>query len=114
VVVFFLLLLHYHSISSVSTLILVLLLFLWIVDSKCHCINNQVIVPTACQINKNQFGLVDPFVDYLSISLLTSVDIDCIVSLSWVLTPLQCTVLDSAKMAKQILPIPSAAKILLL
>jgi hypothetical protein len=51
VVVVSLLLLHYHSFSSISTLILFLLLYLWIIDSKCNCINNQVIVAITCQIN---------------------------------------------------------------
>jgi len=48
---------------------------------------------TTCQIN----SLV---VDYLGVSVLISVVIDCVVVLSCGLTPLQCTTLDSPKLAK--------------
>jgi hypothetical protein len=46
---------------------------------------------------------LDLFVDYLGVSVLTSVTIDCVVVLSCGLTPSQCTSLDSTKLAKQYL-----------
>jgi hypothetical protein len=56
---------------------------------------------TTCQINY----LV--FVDYLGVSVLISVVIDCVVVSSSGLTPLQCTTVDLTKLAKLFLSDPS-------
>lgn len=62
-------------------------------------------VVTTCQINQSCSKLA--VVDYLGVSVLIIVAIDCVVVLSRGLTPLQCTTLDLTKLAKQFLSDPS-------
>jgi hypothetical protein len=56
-----------------------------------------------CQIN----SLALVVVDYLGVSVLIIVVIDCVVVLSSGLTPLQCTTVDLTKLAKLFLSDPS-------
>ena len=86
-----------HLNSSKSTSILDLLLYLLIIDSNlllhqqpsCHCSFH-----TTFHINSRVN------VDYLGVSVLISVTIDCVFVLSCGLTPLQCPTLDLTKLAK--------------
>jgi hypothetical protein len=81
-------------------------LYLWIVDSNPCCINNQVVIVLLVQLVRlTSLALV--VVDYLGVSVLISVVIDCVVVLLSGLAPLQCTTPDLTKLAKQFLSDPS-------
>lgn len=65
---------------------------------SCHCPFVQLVRLTS---------LVLVVVDYLGVSVLIIVVIDCVVVLSSGLTPLQCTTVDLTKLAKLFLSDPS-------